>query len=180
MGSKTFERSKEVADIRGQIDHPIIDGDGHLIEFVPWLRDLIVDTADESVAKQFDTLVHGSAAIRGVPEDARRELGISRSSYWALPARNTLDRATAMLPELLYDRLDEIGIDFALLYPTYGLTVVGIPAPSFGVRWLAPVTATSPRRTIPTATGLSRLRQSRCSPLTKRSPSSIMQLASSG
>ncbi len=127
MGSKTFERSQEVSDVRGQIDHPIIDGDGHLIEFVPWLRDLIVEIADESVAKQFDALVHGSAAIRGVPEDARRELGISRSSYWALPARNTLDRATAMLPELLYERLDEIGIDFALLYPTYGLTVVGIP-----------------------------------------------------
>ncbi len=126
MGTKQFVRSDEVSAIKGQIDHPIIDGDGHLIEFVPWLRDLVVDVADESVAKRFDTLVNGAAAVRGVPEDARRELGISRSSYWALPARNTLDRATAMLPELLYDRLDEIGIDFALLYPTYGLTVVGV------------------------------------------------------
>lgn len=126
MGTEQFVRSDEVAAIREQIDHPIIDGDGHLIEFVPWLRDLVVDVADESVAKRFDTLVHGSAAVRGVPGDARRELGISRSSYWALPARNTLDRATAMLPELLYSRLDEIGIDYALLYPTYGLTVVGV------------------------------------------------------
>ncbi len=126
MGTQQFVASDEVAAIRDRIDHPIIDGDGHLIEFVPWLRDLIVDSADESVAKRFDTLVTGSAAVRGVPEEARRQLGISRSSYWALPARNTLDRATAMLPELLYDRLDEIGIDFALLYPTYGLTVVGV------------------------------------------------------
>ncbi len=126
MGTNQFVRSDEVAAIRDQISHPIIDGDGHLIEFVPWLRDLVVDIADESVAKRFDTLVNGAAAVRGVPEDKRRQLGISRSSYWALPARNTLDRATAMLPELLYSRLDEIGIDFALLYPTYGLTVVGV------------------------------------------------------
>lgn len=126
MGVAQYVPSAEVAEIRDQIDHPVIDGDGHLIEFVPWLRDLMVDVADESVAKRFDTLVHGSAAVRGVPKEARRQLGVSRSSYWALPARNTLDRATAMLPELLYDRLDEIGVDFALLYPTYGLTVVGI------------------------------------------------------
>ena len=126
MTAREFVRSDEVAAIRDQIDHPIIDGDGHLIEFVPWLRDLVVDVAGESVAQRFDTLVNGSGAVRGIPADARRQLGVSRSSYWALPARNTLDRATAMLPELLYSRLDEIGIDYALLYPTYGLTVVGV------------------------------------------------------
>ena len=38
-----------------------------------------------------------------------------------MPARNTLDRATAMLPRLLYERLDEIGLDLAVLYPTFGL-----------------------------------------------------------
>ena len=32
-----------------------------------------------------------------------------------------------MLPKLMYRRLDEIGIDFALLYPTYGLFATGMP-----------------------------------------------------
>ncbi len=32
-----------------------------------------------------------------------------------------------MLPELMYRRLDELGIDFAVLYPTYGLPVTAIP-----------------------------------------------------
>ena len=49
-----------------------------------------------------------------------------RSAWWGLPARNTLDRATALLPKLLYERLDEIGIDLAVLYPTYGLTCMGL------------------------------------------------------
>src|SRR5262249_56587233 len=36
---------------------------------------------------------------------------------------NTLDRATAMMPRLLYERLDEFGCDFAIIYPTAGLRV---------------------------------------------------------
>src|SRR5262249_27906437 len=46
---------------------------------------------------------------------------------------NTLDRATAMLPGLLYDRLDELGIDVAVVYPTYGLTVMGLDDPGLRV-----------------------------------------------
>ncbi len=41
--------------------------------------------------------------------------------FWTRQTGNTLDRATAMMPHLLYDRLDEIGSDFAIVYPTAGL-----------------------------------------------------------
>ena len=34
-----------------------------------------------------------------------------------------------MLPELLYERLDEFGIDFAVLYPTLGLTAMSLDDP---------------------------------------------------
>jgi hypothetical protein len=33
-----------------------------------------------------------------------------------------LDRATAMLPRLMYERLDDLGIDFSVVYPTAGLS----------------------------------------------------------
>ena len=33
------------------------------------------------------------------------------------PAANTLDLATSLFPDLLYERMDEIGLDFAVLYP---------------------------------------------------------------
>ena len=37
-----------------------------------------------------------------------------------------LDKATALLPALLNERLPELGIDFALIYPSFGLTINGI------------------------------------------------------
>jgi predicted TIM-barrel fold metal-dependent hydrolase len=121
-----FTPSREVAEIRARLDHPVIDADGHLVEFTPLVRDFLVEEAGESVAKRFDTLIHGSQLSRAVPLGKKRELGISRYAWWGLPSRNTLDRATAMLPGLMYQRLDELGIDFALLYPTYGLTITAI------------------------------------------------------
>jgi len=121
-----FVRSREVAAIRARLDHPVIDADGHLIEYNPLVRDLLVEEAGESVAKRFDALVHGSELTRQVPLAKRRELGMSRFPWWGLPACNTLDRATAMLPALMHRRLDELGIDYALLYPTYGLVVTAL------------------------------------------------------
>jgi hypothetical protein len=51
----------------------------------------------------------------------RRHKRRAQQAFWARQAENTLDRATAMMPKLLYDRLDEIGLDFAIIYPTAGL-----------------------------------------------------------
>jgi predicted TIM-barrel fold metal-dependent hydrolase len=122
-----FVPSDEVAAIRNRIDHPIIDSDGHLIEYLPLVRDFLVDEAGEGVAKGFDRMVRSGAARVEVPSpQRRRQLGIHSSAVWGIPTRNTLDRATAMLPELLYRRLDELGIDYAVLYPTYGLPVTAL------------------------------------------------------
>jgi predicted TIM-barrel fold metal-dependent hydrolase len=116
----------EVARIRARLDHPVIDNDGHIIEYLPLVRDIIVDLAGESVAKRFDRVTQGGRASQLVPIAKRREAGMIRSPWWGVPTRNTLDRATAMLPNLMYRRLDEMGIDFAFLYPTYGLTAIHI------------------------------------------------------
>lgn len=53
----------------------------------------------------------------------RRDRRLARITWWGMPAENTLDRATAALPGLFYERLDELGIDFAVLYPTFGLPI---------------------------------------------------------
>lgn len=42
--------------------------------------------------------------------------GLRRPPFWTMPARNTLDLATAMLPNLFRARLDEMGIDYAVVY----------------------------------------------------------------
>ena len=119
-------RNDPVEKIRAQLDHPIVDGDGHLIEFIPQVRDFLVELAGEEVAQRFDRLATGGRLSRQVPWEKRRELGMTRFAWWGLPTRNTLDRATAMFPKLMYQRLDELGLDFAMLFPTYGLTVTAL------------------------------------------------------
>ncbi len=47
----------------------------------------------------------------------RREVWSKRPAFFGSPAVNTLDLATSIFPELLCERLDEIGLDFAVLYP---------------------------------------------------------------
>ena len=108
-------------EIREQLDHPVLDADGHQIEFLPLVRDLLAEDAGEEVAAGFDLVLGAGALIRDLTPEQRRALGITRPPWWGLPAANTLDRATAMLPGLLRSRLDELGIDAAVLYPTYGL-----------------------------------------------------------
>src|SRR5579884_2591204 len=51
----------------------------------------------------------------------RRNHRVPRPVWWPYPAKNTYDRATAALPKLLYQRLDEMGLDFAILNPSQGL-----------------------------------------------------------
>lgn len=118
---------ESAAKIRSRLAHPVIDGDGHHIEYMPYVRDLLTDDAGRDIAEKFDQLMHGSALVRQIPLESRRSAGVTRTAWWGLPTRNTLDRATAMLPNLLYDRLEELGIDYAVLYPTYGLTVTAHP-----------------------------------------------------
>lgn len=123
----TYARGDAVTAIRNRIDHPVIDGDGHLIEYLPLVRDFVQEVAGEEVAIRFDRLARRSALVRGVPIEKRRQHGVARISWWAVPTRNTLDRATAMTPRIMYDRLDELGLDYALLFPTYGLPVTAEP-----------------------------------------------------
>ena len=57
----------------------------------------------------------------------RKQRGIAMEGYWTRQSTNTRDRATAMMPRMLYDRLDELGIDFGVIYPTAGLGIPRIP-----------------------------------------------------
>jgi len=114
-----FTPSDEVARIRSRLDHPIVDADGHLVEFLPLVLDLVREEADAGVARRFESLLLGLAQADRLRHTRAR-------AYWALPERNTLDRMTVTLPELLYRRLDEIGLDYVLLYPSSGLAVMGI------------------------------------------------------
>ena len=111
--------------LRARIDHPVIDSDGHAIEYLPLVYEEMTRIGGAAVAEGFRTLAEGNRALPHLDADQARALGAFRMGWWGLPT-DTYDRATVMLPRLFYERMDEIGIDFAVLYPTYGLIVSGI------------------------------------------------------
>src|SRR5438067_7937987 len=107
--------------VRSKIDHPIVDGDGHWVEYDPVFSDKMRKVGGDLAADGFLRAMATTRQSLSMSVAERREKRIGQSAFWARQAENTLDRATAMMPKLLYDRLDEIGLDFAIVYPTAGL-----------------------------------------------------------
>ena len=64
-------------------------------------------------------------------QKSERPPGHPRGPWWSAPAARTLDLATALFPELLYERLDELGIDFGVVYPSLGLVFLHTPDPQY-------------------------------------------------
>src|SRR5262245_28777965 len=115
------------AAVRTRLTHPVIDSDGHLIEFEPGFLDALTHVGGRTMLERFRSEERHTGSwgqlfrwYRLSPEE-RRDQGATRAPWWVLPTKNTLDRATAVLPKLLHARMDEIGVDFTVLYPTWGL-----------------------------------------------------------
>jgi predicted TIM-barrel fold metal-dependent hydrolase len=114
-------------EIRKRLGHPVIDADGHWLEFGPSIGDYFKEVAGNNSVDSFRR--RGGYVQRSLtmtPEE-RAQTRRAQEAFWGVPAKNTIDRATAMLPRLLYERLDEFGFDFTVLYPTAGLAVGYIP-----------------------------------------------------
>jgi len=98
-------------DIRKRIGHPVIDADGHWLEFGPSLHDYLKDVAGQDAVNSFRRRGGYVQKSLTMTPDERAQTRRAQEAFWGVPAKNTLDRATAMLPRLLYDRLDLFGLD---------------------------------------------------------------------
>ncbi|MCZ6872801.1 MAG: amidohydrolase family protein [bacterium] len=115
------------AEIRSRLTHPIIDADGHWLEYGPVMTEQLRRIGGDKAAEGFSMFRTVVAEQLAMSVEERRQKRIAQPAWWASPTKNTHDRATAMMPRLLYERLDEFGIDFAVLYPTSGLAIHRIP-----------------------------------------------------
>jgi predicted TIM-barrel fold metal-dependent hydrolase len=103
---------KRVKEIRAKVGHPVIDADAHVIEGPFALHDFVKQVAGAGVLRKFEA------------KQARRGKG-HRSGFWASPSGPmTIDRATVMLPKLYHERLAEVGLDFAVIYTSEGLSAM--------------------------------------------------------
>jgi predicted TIM-barrel fold metal-dependent hydrolase len=114
------------AQVRSRLDYPVIDTDIHTNEFGPLLEDYIAQYGGAKIVDEFRSHLESGLNLRAAqwykltPEE-RHKHRVHRPAFWALPAKNTYDLATASLPALLYERLQEQGSDYAVLYPNITL-----------------------------------------------------------
>jgi hypothetical protein len=109
MSTNGSERTRS-AQIRERVGHPIIDSDGHVVEFEPALLDYIRDAGGTKVLERYKTAFDTAFYFRWnhLTREQRRDQRAPRPVFWPYPAKNTLDRATAAMPRLMYQRLDEM------------------------------------------------------------------------
>jgi len=99
------------AAVKKRLDHPVIDADAHVLECEWAIMDHIRDIGGPEIAAKFEKT--------GRPGYTPKH----RSMFWAAPSgKYTIDRATCMLPKLYAERLEDAGIDFSIIYTTYGIS----------------------------------------------------------
>ena len=120
-----YMQHSKSAGVRARLDHPVIDADGHWLEPVPIFLDYLRQVGGASLVARFVQQAKTDEWYRMSRQD-RMDKRSRRPTWWGEPA-NTLDRATAMIPQLLYERLDDFGVDFTILYTSLGLFYISNP-----------------------------------------------------
>jgi predicted TIM-barrel fold metal-dependent hydrolase len=103
------------ATVREELRHPIVDSDGHIVELMPAFLDYLQMVAGKDAVVEFQRT---AKEMSGAPLSTRQEFWLPRGPFWGVPSKNTLDRMTVGLPKLLHERMPELGLDFAVLFPT--------------------------------------------------------------
>jgi predicted TIM-barrel fold metal-dependent hydrolase len=119
--------SAKVEEIRKRIDHPIVDADAHQLETVPVLLDYLRDAGGSDMPDRFLAFLKHQRRTFDMTPNERLDTRTSMPVWWPIPTENTLHRATTQLPRLMYERLDELGLDFSVVYPGIGLQVITLP-----------------------------------------------------
>ena len=111
----------DAASLRADLGHPVIDADGHTVEFLPALLPYFKKAGVADHVEQFYSRIldSGAGLWSALSPEERAAHRTVRPSWWAVPARNTRDFATATMPSLLYERMDELGLDFGVIYPRW-------------------------------------------------------------
>ena len=119
-----------LARVKGMLNHPVIDADGHWLEVQPVFLDYLKDIAGPELAHRYAAEgAGGNLHSRGwynLSQVERSKRRVTRPGWWSYPS-DTETRAAGILPSIYRQRLDDWGIDFALVYPTMGLVLPNAP-----------------------------------------------------
>jgi predicted TIM-barrel fold metal-dependent hydrolase len=118
-------------EIHARLGHPVIDIDGHMAEHLPSLAPYLeregLSLDHPSLRRLMPPYGGTDVPWHDQTPAQRAATRTPRGPWWGTPAARTIDLATALFPELLYERLDDMGIDFGVVYPSLGLVFLHTP-----------------------------------------------------
>jgi predicted TIM-barrel fold metal-dependent hydrolase len=112
-----------IARIREAVDHPIVDADAHLVEPFPLILEELREILGPNALAEFErsryhTLYSSTAAWPPMTDEQRQREWAVAPVWWGTPI-NAVDRVAAYVPQALSERLERLGIDHALVYPSW-------------------------------------------------------------
>src|SRR5439155_5089055 len=118
-------------EIHAQLKHPVIDGDGHWLEPIPVFLEYLDEVGGSAAVDHIRAIWRQNNEWYRTDWEQRHRQRLRRTIWWGVTT-NTIDKASALLPALLNERLPDLGIDFAIIYPSFGLTINGLVASDLG------------------------------------------------
>jgi predicted TIM-barrel fold metal-dependent hydrolase len=116
------------SQIRAALPHPVIDVDGHQLEFEPLLIEYLCDIGGGQYAARARDALRQFFGWYELTPTQRRTSRVVRPP-WGLQTQRADDLAACMVPALFRSRMDELGIDYALVYPTLGIPYARLAPP---------------------------------------------------
>jgi predicted TIM-barrel fold metal-dependent hydrolase len=106
--------------IRAKLSHPVIDSDGHWREYQPLAMDYLREEAGPKLVEKWTSRVRhlGESSFAKLDKQGLPDQRIGQPPWWVVATPSELDTATAFIPRLMQERLPDMGIDFAILYPS--------------------------------------------------------------
>ena len=86
------------AQIKSRLDHPIIDADGHWVEYGPVFTEQLRKVGGEDAVRGWNAVGGGTRGVLSMSVEERRRRRISQEAFWGHPSKNTRDLATAHVP----------------------------------------------------------------------------------
>jgi predicted TIM-barrel fold metal-dependent hydrolase len=114
-----FVENTKSAQVRSRLNHPVVDSDGHSLDYRPAFIDHLKAVGGPKLVEGFSAQFSGTQmdpVWYRLSAQERREQRPLRTPWWNIPTKNTLDLSTATIPRLLRERLDDIGLDFSVIY----------------------------------------------------------------
>ena len=105
----------EARNLRSRLSHPVIDADGHWIEYGPVMKEEFrrIGGSDAVEALEMASQRVPDSLKMSLAERRRRRVG--QEAFWSSPSENVRDRATAMLPRFLHSAARTDPLPYRLL-----------------------------------------------------------------